>query len=195
MYTKEDLKNRLDRNNYNLDTETIRNYLREWHIDPVYEDENNVEYFDASALLKLKQGIKLKKTGSTDEEILLIINKNMVNSSKAVSINQTDILPQQNDSNDNLRKITVDITTQTLAVLADSIAQKISNDIASRVKENIINNSSEDIDKLRKDNEILAAQIEKLLDENKQLMEKINSLAQNNSKFKQIFGSFYMKQE
>ncbi len=49
--------------------------------------------------------------------------------------------------------------------------------------------------KLIRDNEILSNQVKKLLEENKKLISRVNFLQQENTKFKHIFGSVFMKQE
>ncbi|OGI23308.1 MAG: hypothetical protein A2255_09605 [Candidatus Melainabacteria bacterium RIFOXYA2_FULL_32_9] len=198
MHTKESLKEKLEKNNRSLTEETIEKYLRSWRIDPLYEDENGIEFFDDLAIAKLNQGIILKEQGCSDNEILSVINKEMKTSTSnpinAPSVRKTIPQPQESLKRTELESITVDLTSQTLMVLAESIAQKITTDIADKIKDGDIIQPAMDFGKLRRDNEILAKQVEKLIEENKKLSTRVNLLLQEKAKFKQAFGSFYIKQ-
>lgn len=77
------------------------------------------------------------------------------------------------------------LNEQTFEQIAELIAKKVSDNIY-----NPLMNSA----KLKRDNEIMAQQIEKLIKNNEKLTSKINSLEQENSKFKQIYGPVYIKQ-
>jgi hypothetical protein len=196
MYTKEDLKEKLNNNNRNVDIDTVTDYLRRWHIDPVYEDENQVEYYDELTIAKLNQGIILKEQDNSDEEIIRIINKTVANASNLpVSAKKTKIENQEPPKEEKLENITIDVTGQTLALLADSIAEKITKDLTRKI--NINNNSQPNTyyDKLKKDNQTLASQVEKLLEDNKKLSENISVLLEERSKFKKLYGAFYIKQD
>lgn len=195
MYTKEELKEKLEKNNPDIKIKTISTYLKNWKIDPVYEDEESIEYFDEFTIAKLNQGIILKEQGSSNEEIISIINKEMKSSANKIAVKKVDMQPKNTFEETKLENITVDLTSQTLVVLAESIAQKISNDIAGKIKEGNILQPAMDIGKLKRDNEILATQIEKIIEENKKLNIKINQLLQEKDKFKKAFGSFYIKVE
>jgi hypothetical protein len=188
MFTKQELKEKLEKNNRFLDIGTIEVCLKNWKIDPVYEDENNVEYFDKMALAKLNQGLILQEQGSSDEQILMVL-------SKGVQKTSTSIQSLSKIRERKLKGITVDLTSQTLMVLAESVAQKISSDITDKFKDNNILQSTLDMGKLQRDNEILAGQVKKLIEENKKLNTRVNLLLQEKSKFKKAFGSFYFKQE
>jgi hypothetical protein len=193
MYTAEQLKEKIEENNHFIDIDEVNTCIKTWRIDPVYEDDDNIEYFDDLAASKLHQGMILKENGKSDEEIMLILNKGIINSSNMPTIRHTSI--QTKDSSGDFKKVTVDITTQTLALLAESIAQKITNDIAGKVRDTNIFNSAIDAGKLTRDNEILSGQVKKLLGENHKLISRINFLQQENTKFKHIFGSMYIKQD
>jgi len=195
MYTLEQLIDKIEENNYFFDINEINYYLKNWRIDPVYEDDEGIEYFDDLAVSKLNQGIILKGNGKNDEEIMLILNKGVINSSNMPTVRPATLQVNDNLASDDFKKITVDITSQTLALLAESIAQKITSDIANKVKDTNIFNPSIDAGKLTRDNEILANQVKKLLSENHKLISRVNFLQQENVKFKHVFGSFFLKQE
>lgn len=190
MYTVEQLREQIKKD---IDKETVASFLKNWKIDPVYEDEENIEYFDEFAILKLNQGIKLKDENKSDEEIISIIHNGIISAQNMPALRQTQVQSNGHSEQNPLNKFTVDITTQTLALLADSIAHKISTDITNKVKESDIFSPVADAAKLQRDNEILSKQVEKLLEENKKLISRVNFLQDENSKFKHVFGNFYTK--
>lgn len=193
MYTKDQLREKLEDNGYCLSFETVSGYIKTWRIDPVYEDDEGTEYFDEIALLKLDEGLKLKGHSSTDDEILNELNQKTFGAVNTPVIQNSQV--QQLYDGKDFNKVTVDITTQTLSLLAESIAQKISNDITTKVRESEFLKPVLDNGKLKRDNEILAGQVDKLLDENKKLLSRINFLQQENVKFKHLVGNVYIKQQ
>ncbi|MCK7515973.1 MAG: hypothetical protein MZV70_76405 [Desulfobacterales bacterium] len=192
MFTKEDLIAKLEKNNRSINLNVLNKYLKLWRIDAVYEDENNIEYFDETAIFKLNQGIILKDQDTPDEQIISIINRGII---KAVTPTPVETLPlPQEAEKPQLEKITVDVTNQTLNMLADSIVQKISIDLADKLVKNNFMSSTFDAAKLQRDNEILASQVAQLLEENKKLLAQNKALFEENNKFKNVFGHFYIKQ-
>jgi len=77
------------------------------------------------------------------------------------------------------------INNENISQLADLIVDRISG------KLNI--NEILDAAKLKRDNEILAHQIENLIKNNENLTSKVNFLEKDYSKFKQIYGPVYIK--
>ena len=86
---------------------------------------------------------------------------------------QAEILPQQPQKN-----FTLDVSSQTLQMLAEAVAKKISDDIAN----------SDFATKLveaggyKRDNEILAKQVKELIDHNAELSKRIEQLESKESK-------------
>lgn len=198
MYTREQLADKLKKKATNIDLKTTCTYLKNWKIDPVYEDEDKVDFYDEMAILKLNQGILLKEQGKDDSEISSIINNRAMSniSIKAPSLRKSHLKSQKSfGRNNELRNLNVDITTQTLSLLAESIATKITNEITNKINDNQILKPVMDTGKLKRDNEILSQQVEKLLEENKKLITRNNFLQQENSKFKHLFGQLYKKQQ
>jgi hypothetical protein len=190
MYTIDQLRENIKKN---IDIDILSAYLKNWKIDPVYEDEDNIEYFDEFAILKLNQGLKLKDEEKTDEEIISRIHNGIVSAQNMPALRNNHMQSTGTGDNNHPNKLTVDITSQTLALLAESIAHKISIDITNKVKESDIFAPVADAIKLHRDNEILSKQVEKLLEENKKLISRVNFLQAENSKFKHVFGNFYTK--
>ena len=83
----------------------------------------------------------------------------------------TDLLPKG-------KNFTLDVSSQTLQMLAEAVAKKISDDIAnSSMSEKLIEAGG-----YKRDNEILAKQVKELLEHNKELSQKIEHLESNASK-------------
>src|SRR5574344_2102830 len=74
MYNKKDIVKTLNDLNYFIDEEVLNNFIKNWKIDPMYEDDDGIEFFDNTALVKLKKGIKLKSQGYDTEKIIYYIN-------------------------------------------------------------------------------------------------------------------------
>ena len=46
MYNKKDIEKTLIEFNYFIDEITLSNFIKNWKIDPIYEDEDGVEFYD-----------------------------------------------------------------------------------------------------------------------------------------------------
>ena len=195
MYTKEQLLEKIKNNKFAA-LDKITGYLKLWRIDSIYEDEQNIEYYDELAAYKLNHGIKLKDLGKSNEEISSIINNGTVSPvSSPLVKQQTQIQTKSNHPNIDLNKVTVDITTQTLSLLAESVAQKITSEIADKFKESKVFEPIIDSAKIKRDNEILARQVETMLEENKKLIARNILLQSENAKFKHMFGLWYIREQ
>jgi len=76
------------------------------------------------------------------------------------------------------KNFTLDVSSQTLQMLAEAVAKKISDDIAnSSMTEKLIEAGG-----YKRDNEILAKQVQELLEHNKELSQRIEHLESNASK-------------
>lgn len=83
----------------------------------------------------------------------------------------TEVIPQG-------KNFTLDVSSQTLQMLAEAVAKKISDDIAnSSMTEKLIEAGG-----YKRDNEILAKQVKELLEHNQELSQKIEHLESNASK-------------
>lgn len=196
MFTKEQLFEKINNSGASAklpDIAEISNFLRLWRIDPIYEDEENKEYYDEMAISKLKHALRLKEQGKNDEEISSIVNNGIINPINAPAVRNTSV--QASNPNHGLNKVTLDVTTQTLSLLAESIAQKITGEIADRIRNDEFLKPVMDTARLSRDNEILAKQVEKLLEENKKLIMRNNTLLKENAKFRHVFSNWYVKQQ
>lgn len=94
----------------------------------------------------------------------------------------TDLTPQVQPN----KSFTLDVSSQTLQMLAEAVAKKISDDI----KNSDMANKLIEAGGYKRDNEILAQQVKELLEHNKELSHRIEQLESTSSKsfWKRIWG-------
>ncbi len=198
MYNKNDILLKLNSENYYIDRRTLSAFITSWNIEAVYENEQKEEYYDDYAIEKIKKGINLKAQGFSDQQIIRkLINVENPNTETTVLENNTPIdLPSNIENNElastqtsnksELRNLTLDVTTQTLQMLAESVAKKITEDIKnSDMAEKLIEAGG-----YKKDNEILSQQVQELIDHNKKLSERIEQLEKRESFLQKLIGLF-----
>ena len=135
MYTKQDIEKSLIEFNYFIDQTTLSGFIKNWKIDAIYEDEDGVEFFDNVAIAKLKKGISLKSQGFSNDQIIYHINKllpeKILKKDDKQELSTTMVNPL---TGAEIKNVTIDVTSQTLQMLADSIAEKITSDIKEQIK-------------------------------------------------------------
>lgn len=198
MFNRETILRNLNAENYYIDKHSLDLFLNDWKIESIYENEDGLEFYDDLAIEKIRKGISLKVQGYSDEQIItklgkieaksgssneaekivqpLVLNENTEeqNSPKTEIVETDDIqnktLPQKN--------FTLDVTSQTLQMLAEAVAKKISDDITnSDMATRLIEAGG-----YKRDNEILAKQVKELLEHNKELSQRIEILESKHSK-------------
>lgn len=92
-----------------------------------------------------------------------------------------------------LKNVTLDISNQTLAVLAESIARKITYDVADFIKKTDFMEDAVQLGEYKKDNELLIKKVEEIISDNKILIKRIEELEKENRSFVKLFGSIYIK--
>lgn len=198
MYNKNDILLKLNSENYYIDRRTLSAFITSWNIEAVYENEQKEEYYDDYAIEKIKKGINLKAQGFSDQQIIRKLrNVENPNTETTVLENNTPIdLPSNIENNElastqtsnksELRNLTLDVTTQTLQMLAESVAKKITEDIKnSDMAEKLIEAGG-----YKKDNEILSQQVQELIDHNKKLAERIEQLEKKEGFLQKLIGLF-----
>ena len=197
MYNKNDILLKLNSENYYIDRRTLSTFISSWNIEAVYENEQKEEYYDDYAIEKIKKGINLKAQGFSDQQIIrkLINIENPNNETTVLENNNPMDLPSNIEPNEimgsqqnkpELRNLTLDVTTQTLQMLAESVAKKITEDIKnSDMAEKLIEAGG-----YKKDNEILSQQVQELIDHNKKLSERIEQLEKKEGFFQKLIGLF-----
>lgn len=195
MYTLSQIKDLLIEKNYFIDEATVKQFLKNWKIEAIYENEEGQEFYDEQALKNTLNGMELKSQGKNDKEILIelsqlqeIAKENLPQKIETQPIKETG-------ENAEPQKVSLDISNRTLSFLAESIAQKITQDVTTHITESGMIADLEQTALLKRDNEAMAKQISVLMEENKKLIKKISGLAMENEKYKHVFGKFYLKDE
>ena len=199
MFNRETILKNLNTENYYIDNHSLDLFLEDWKIESIYEDEDGLEFYDDLALEKIKKGISLKAQGYSDEQIIAklsrmeakiekneepakpvqpLIVSDVLEENTAASTDvavkeetQTEIIPQG-------KSFTLDVSSQTLQMLAEAVAKKISDDITnSDMATRLIEAGG-----YKRDNEILAKQVHELLEHNKELSKRIEQLESHESK-------------
>ena len=165
MYNKQDILKNLVEFNYFIDELTLGNFIKNWKIDAIYEDEDGVEFFDNLAIAKLKKGISLKSQGYANEQIVYHINKLMPE--KHVTKKEKKELSVDKTISGDLQNLTIDVSSQTLQMLADAVAEKIT----SGIKTQLLEDGS-----LKKEKEEFAKQVSELMEDNKKLSQRVEEL-------------------
>jgi len=174
MYTIKDIEKNLNEFNYFIDESALGNFVKNWKIDAIYEDEDGVEFFDNLAIAKLKKGISLKTQGYSNDQITFHLAKLMPE--KMETHVEKKELPAKKDSTSKaeLQNLTIDVTGQTLQMLADAVAEKITTGIKNS---DFINQLLQD-SSLKSDNESLSKKVGELMDDNKKLAQRVEELEQ-----------------
>ena len=199
MFNRETILKNLNTENYYIDNHSLDLFLEDWKIESIYEDEDGLEFYDDLALEKIKKGISLKAQGYSDEQIIAKLSRmeakiekneepakpvqplsvsDLLEENTAASTDvavkeetQTEIIPQG-------KSFTLDVSSQTLQMLAEAVAKKISDDITnSDMATRLIEAGG-----YKRDNEILAKQVHELLEHNKELSKRIGQLESHESK-------------
>lgn len=204
MFDRETILKNLNSENYYIDKHSLDLFLNDWKIDSIYEDDDGLEFYDDLSLEKIKRGISLKAQGYSDEQIVVKLqrmeakiekNEETVQQAQNMLVSQdsmepevvqdeevsevTDLTPQREKS------FTLDVSSQTLQMLAEAVAKKISDDITnSDMATRLIEAGG-----YKRDNEILAKQVQELLEHNKELSARIEQLESHTSR--NFWGRFW----
>ena len=181
MFNKEKIIEILNSEDLFIDNFILEAFIKNWKIEPIYEDADGIEFFDEMAVEKIRSGIKNKQpkceinimdkdeikpvdmavemsephleeveppveaVEQKIEEIEQPIEDTEQPEPPAQEIVQeiytepqelpVSIINEVNKEVENeLKNVTLDISNQTLAVLAESIARKITYDVADFIK-------------------------------------------------------------
>ena len=183
MYRKEDVLRKLNADNYYIDIRALENFIQEWQLDPIYEAKDGTVFFDDIAIFKLKKGISLKSQGYNKEQICYRIHKTpleMPEENPEEEIKSTaleEVKPQVPE----VRNVTLNVTNQTLQMLAEAVAEKITDDIKNHIDTSQFAEKLIESGAYKKDNEMLAKQVVELMADNRKLAKRIKEL-ENKSK-------------
>lgn len=204
MYNRESILENLNAENYYIDKHSLDLFLNDWKIDSIYEDENGLEFYDDLSLDKIKRGISLKSQGYSDEQIISKLNRMeakvdehpepvqpilvrdyledagiKIDEDEAEESKSADLISQPE------KNFTLDVSSKTLQMLAEAVAKKISDDITnSDMASRLIEAGG-----YKRDNEIMAKQIQELLEHNKELSQRLEQV--ENQHFKSFWKRFW----
>ncbi len=213
MLSKDDIIKILNDEDILVDRFILDAFIKNWKIEAIYEDEHGVEFFEEAALEKIKNAMKskepetklytveesfkepepspvveeIKEEEPAQEEVVKEAEV-IVEETKPIVVEEAKNLPEK-----ELKNFTLDITNQTLNVLAQSIAEKITVDISSYLKKNEWLEDATSAASFKKDNEQMAAKIKELLEDNKIFIRKIKELEAEKSSYIKVFGNIYIK--
>lgn len=249
MFNKEKIIELINQDGLFIDNFILEAFIKNWKIDPIYEDENGVEYFDEMTVEKIKNGISQKsepkcaihvmdKDDVKPVEMALEVPiepmpqeitppepeqefiENTNEQAPTEELQEPEIVqnepsqefePPQDSTNeitalpmdlpaeitkkveDGLQNITVDISNQTLAVLAQSIARKITSDVSEFLKRADFIESAVKYGEIKQDNKLLLEKMDELLADNRLLVKKLEELENENSSYVKLFGNIYVK--
>lgn len=172
MYNKKDIVKILNEFNYFIDESTLSSFIKNWKIDAIYEDEDGVEFFDNLSIAKLKKGISLKSQGYANDQITYHIKKLM--EEKTSTEEKKEVL--KGASAAELQNVTIDVTGQTLQMLADAVAEKITAGIKAQIQNSEFVTQLLEDGALKKDKEELSKKVEELTEDNKKLAKRVEEL-------------------
>lgn len=206
MFNRESILKSLNAENYYIDKHSLDLFLEDWKIESIYEDENGLEFYDDLSLEKIKKGISLKAQGYSDDQIITKLSRmeakiekseeeikpiqpimvsDLLNNEKNSELEEnssTEVITTKETSSIETipqgKSFTLDVSSQTLQMLAEAVAKKISDDI----KNSDFTSKLIEAGGYKKDNEILAKQVQELLEHNKELSQRIEQLESHESK-------------
>lgn len=194
MLSKDDILKKLSAENYFIDLKSLEVFISDWKINPVYEDEFGVEFYDDISVKKIRKGITLKAQGYPDDTIAARIEtpQEQVNANLPESISQIPGVSLETAAQVQLEPVvagkmgnlTLDVSSQTLQMIAEAVAKKISDDI----KNSDFANDLIEAGGYKRDNEILSKQIAELLEDNKKMAQRLEALESKKSIWQRLFG-------
>lgn len=231
MFSKEKIIEILNSEDLFIDNFILEAFIKNWKIEPIYEDAQGVEFFDEMAVEKIRNGIKQKQPkceiNIMDKDEIKPVDMAVEMSEQAVA---EEIPPQEeapvieepaeqepvedpevhlceespelpvailNEVNkeveNELKNVTLDISNQTLAVLAESIARKITYDVADFIKKTDFIEDAVQLGEYKKDNQLMLEKIDELISDNKVLIKRIEELEKDSRSFVKLFGNIYVK--
>ena len=190
MLSKDDILKKLSAENYFIDLKSLEVFISDWKINAVFEDENGIEYFDDISVKKIRKGITLKAQGYPDETIATKLEERPQIQPVAPEAVQQTIFPIEQTAlvdptatSNKMGNLTLDVSSQTLQMIAEAVAKKISDDIQnSDFAKDLIEAGG-----YKRDNEILSKQIAELLEDNKKMAQRIEALESKKSFWQRLF--------
>ena len=208
MYSKADIIKKLSSEGQFIDNFILDAFIKNWHIDPIYEDENGIEFFDDASYANIKslmtQRDKLNKNQSVckNNNILEKEEKEEKEKQKEERKEEEEVVQTSLEKIDNnqvknkenaLKLNKYEIEIKSIDNLTNNIACKITKEFEKFLKESDFIDSLLQSSECKNDNKYLAQKIRKLVKENITLKEKIKELETSKTQYIKVFGNFYIK--
>ncbi len=202
MYSKADIIKKLSSEGQFIDNFILDAFIKNWHIDPIYEDENGIEFFDDASYANIKslmtQRDKLNKNQSVCKNNNILEKEERKEEEeeekKVVQTSLEKIDNNQVKNKENALKLNkYEIEIKSIDNLTNNIACKITKEFEKFLKESDFIDSLLQSSECKNDNKYLAQKIRKLVKENITLKEKIKELETSKTQYIKVFGNFYIK--
>lgn len=212
MYSKADIIKKLSSEGQFIDNFILDAFIKNWHIDPIYEDENGIEFFDDASYANIKslmtQRDKLNKNQSVCKNNNILEKEEKEEKEKqkeerkeeeeeekkVVQTSLEKIDNNQVKNKENALKLNkYEIEIKSIDNLTNNIACKITKEFEKFLKESDFIDSLLQSSECKNDNKYLAQKIRKLVKENITLKEKIKELETSKTQYIKVFGNFYIK--
>ena len=196
MYSKADIIKKLSSEGQFIDNFILDAFIKNWHIDPIYEDENGIEFFDDASYANIKslmtQRDKLNKNQSVCKNNNILEKEEKEKKVVQTSLEKIDNNQVKNKEN-ALKLNKYEIEIKSIDNLTNNIACKITKEFEKFLKESDFIDSLLQSSECKNDNKYLAQKIRKLVKENITLKEKIKELETSKTQYIKVFGNFYIK--
>lgn len=220
MLSKNDIIRILSENKHYIDEFILEAFIKNWKIEAIYEDENGVEYYDEAALEKVRNALCDKSELQKEACEIEIIDKEPLEEQEQTVVSEesyaqaepvSENIEEKISSNieiietsaqpfgmpargeQELKNVTLNITNQTLNVLAQTIAEKITGDISGYLKKTDFLEEALSAGSFKRDNEILATKMQELLQDNRILIKKIQELEKDKDAYLHVVANIYVK--
>ncbi len=162
-------------------------------IENVVDDQNkNIKKQKTKPNKTKKNSSLIKRMTEQIEEITtpIITEKELAQNEVESEIStNVEVIQKKNE----LRNLKVDISSQTLSLLAGALAQKISSEVATYLQKSDFIEKAVNTGELKSDNKVLQEKINEMVSDNKFLIQKIQQLENENAKYVKLVGNVYIK--
>ena len=209
MLSKKEIIEILSKDGKFVDDFILDAFIKNWKIDPIYEDENGVEFFDEVSFEKIKdlffQRDKISKktkkpckrfeNESSEDSTEEAVSEDSANFQHFEEAQQKhEVLPSMKP-NVSLNNFNFEIKKEDFEKISQKIAKKISTQFESYLEESDFVERVMKSNTVKTDNKILSSKMKELIKENFELKNRLKSLEEDQNRFVRIFGNFYIKKQ
>lgn len=173
MFTQTNIVEKLNFYDINCDIYEVEAIIKELCLEPIFEDNKGQLYYDDEAYEMVKT--KLEET------------------QPSVDAKTAEVVLEDKDMEQT--SLTVDNSSKSLAVIAKSISEQITADLAKYIKKNHSTEEAFKAGVFKRDNEILSKKLQDTINDNKKLIEKIRQMEYELHKYHPVFGNIYVKRK